>query len=97
MDGLSPHPDSSVISSSFPAVFPGASLLGRYSINHASSSAQAAISADEAELAELKDMWTSREISTREYRQMRKTVEDRISGLRRKTLVRPTVEVLAGL
>lgn len=58
---------------------------------------EAAISADEAELAELKDMWTSREISTREYRQMRKTIEDRISALRRKTIVRPTAEVLAGL
>ncbi len=57
----------------------------------------AAISADEAELAELKDMWTHRELSTREYRQMRKTVEDRLSALRRKTIVRPTREVLAGL
>jgi hypothetical protein len=28
---------------------------------------------------------------------MRNTVEDRITGLRRKTIVRPTVEVLAGL
>ncbi|MGH3822589.1 MAG: recombinase family protein, partial [Pseudonocardiaceae bacterium] len=58
---------------------------------------EAVISADEAELAELKDMWTSRELSTREYRAMRKTVEDRITTLRRKTIVRPTVEVLAGL
>lgn len=58
---------------------------------------QAAISADEAELAELKDMWGHRELSTREYRQMRKTVEDRITALRRKTIVRPTVEVLSGL
>ncbi|MBV8993354.1 MAG: hypothetical protein JO287_06555 [Pseudonocardiales bacterium] len=47
--------------------------------------------------AELKDMWTSREISTREYREMRKTIEDRISSLRRKTIVRPTAEVLTGL
>jgi hypothetical protein len=62
-----------------------------------SATDEAAISADDAELAELKDMWTSREISTREYRQMRKTIEDRISTLRRKTIVRPTVEVLAGL
>ncbi len=46
---------------------------------------EAAISADEAELAELKDMWTHRELSTREYRAMRKTI------------VRPTVEVLSGL
>jgi DNA invertase Pin-like site-specific DNA recombinase len=58
---------------------------------------QGAIAADEHELAELKDMWSSRELSTREYRQMRKTVEDRITTLQRKTIVRPTVEVLAGL
>jgi hypothetical protein len=62
-----------------------------------SAADEAAISDDEQELAELKDMWDQREISTREYRQMRKTVEDRISGLRRKTIVRPTVEVLAGV
>lgn len=62
-----------------------------------SAADEAAISDDEQELAELKDMWDQREISTREYRQMRNTVEDRISGLRRKTIVRPTVEVLAGL
>lgn len=58
---------------------------------------ETAISADEQELAELKDMWTQRELSTREYRAMRKTVEDRITALRRKTIVRPTVEVLSGL
>jgi len=53
--------------------------------------------ADEQELAELKDMWNRREISTREYRQMCKTVADRMDTLRRKTIVRPTAEVLAGL
>ncbi|MBV8994709.1 MAG: zinc ribbon domain-containing protein, partial [Pseudonocardiales bacterium] len=58
---------------------------------------QAAIRADEAELAELKDMWDHREISTREYRAMRKIIEDRIAARRRKTIVRPTAEVLAGL
>jgi site-specific DNA recombinase len=58
---------------------------------------EAAIAADEHELVELKDMWTQRELSTREYRAMRKTVEDRITTLHRKTIVRPTVEVLAGL
>jgi site-specific DNA recombinase len=62
-----------------------------------SAADQTAISAEEAELAELKDMWNHRELSTREYRQMRKTVEDRLDTLRRKTLVRPTGEVLAGL
>ncbi len=58
---------------------------------------QAAITADDAELAELKDMWTHRELSTREYRQMRKTIEDRMDALRRKTIVRPTADVLSGL
>ena len=58
---------------------------------------EAAIVADERELAELKDMWTHQELSTREYRQMRKTIEDRITTLQRKTIVRPTVEVLTGL
>ena len=62
-----------------------------------SAADEATISAEEAELVELKDMWTNREISTREYRQMRKTVEDRLATLRRKTIVRPTVEVLSGL
>jgi hypothetical protein len=42
---------------------------------------QAAIRADEADLAELKVMWTSREIPTREYREMRKTIKDRITTL----------------
>ncbi|HEX6402145.1 MAG TPA: recombinase family protein [Pseudonocardiaceae bacterium] len=79
-------------------------LLTRLDVRGAPSAAtalpaadEAAISADEAELAELKDMWTHREISTREYREMRHTVEERISALRRKTIVRPTAEVLAGL
>jgi site-specific DNA recombinase len=58
---------------------------------------QAAISADEAELAELKDIWDHRELSTREYRAMRRTVEDRITILRRKTIVRPSAGVLSGL
>ncbi|MGH3905931.1 MAG: recombinase family protein [Pseudonocardiaceae bacterium] len=58
---------------------------------------EAAIAADEQELAELKDMWNHRELSTREYRQMRKTVDERVSTLHRKTMVRPTGEVLAGL
>ncbi|ELP68399.1 recombinase family protein [Streptomyces turgidiscabies] len=58
---------------------------------------QAAIEADEEELAELKDMWEAGELKTREYRAMRKTVEDRIAQIRRKLVVRPAVEVLEGL
>ncbi|WP_162839489.1 MULTISPECIES: recombinase family protein [Frankia] len=58
---------------------------------------QAAIEEDNAELAELKAMWNAREIKSREYREMRRTVEERIKKVQRKTVVRPAVEVLAGL
>ncbi|WTI72517.1 recombinase family protein [Streptomyces sp. NBC_00728] len=58
---------------------------------------QAAIETDEQELAELKDMWETGELKTREYRAMRKTVEDRVAQIRRKLVVRPAVEVLEGL
>lgn len=56
-----------------------------------------AIKADEQELEDLKDMWESRELKTREYRDMRKTVEDRIAAVQQKLVARPTVEVLQGL
>jgi DNA invertase Pin-like site-specific DNA recombinase len=58
---------------------------------------QAAIDADRQELDELKDMWQSQELTTREYREMRKTVEARIQALQQKMIVRPTAEVLDGL
>ncbi|MFF3245768.1 recombinase family protein [Streptomyces sp. NPDC002870] len=58
---------------------------------------QAAIVADREELAELKDMWNSRELKTQEYRAMKKTVEERIAKIERKLVVRPAVEVLRGL
>jgi|SRR6185369_11309202 len=58
---------------------------------------RAAIDADRVELAELKAMWEARELPTREYREMRRTVEDRISKAQRKTVVRPTAAVLEGL
>lgn len=45
----------------------------------------------------MKDVWTRRGISTRECRQRRKIVDDRIAGLGRKTIGRPRVEVLSGL
>ncbi|MEU8516180.1 recombinase family protein [Kitasatospora sp. NPDC048722] len=57
----------------------------------------AAIEADRQELSELKEMWESRELSTREYRAMRKTVEDRIAAVQKKLIIRPAVEVLEGL
>ena len=57
----------------------------------------AAISADRAEIAELKDMWDKQEIRTTEYRQMRRAVEDRIRKIQDKTIVRPAAEVLEGM
>jgi site-specific DNA recombinase len=57
----------------------------------------AAIEADRGEIAELKDAWDNREISTSEYREMRKTVESRIKRIEAKTIVRPAAEVLEGL
>ncbi|MFE3248467.1 recombinase family protein [Streptomyces sp. NPDC059209] len=58
---------------------------------------QAAIDADRQELDDLKEMWESQELKTREYREMRKTVEARIADVERKMIVRPTAEVLDGL
>lgn len=57
----------------------------------------AAIDADHAELAELKAMWDARELSTSEYRAMRKTVEDRIRKIEAKTVILPAAEVLDGV
>ncbi|MFF1515253.1 recombinase family protein [Streptomyces sp. NPDC058305] len=58
---------------------------------------QHAIEADRRELDELKEMWEQQELKTREYREMRKTVEARIAEVERKMIVRPTAEVLDGL
>lgn len=58
---------------------------------------QAAIEADRAEIAELRDMWDRQEIRTAEYRQMRKAVEERIKRIQDKTIVRPSAEVLDGM
>ncbi|WP_165989746.1 recombinase family protein [Streptomyces sp. YIM 98790] len=52
--------------------------------------------ADQQQLAELKEMWLAREIPTPEYRQMRRTIEDRIKARQKVTAHRP-VSVLKGL
>jgi site-specific DNA recombinase len=78
-------------------------LLTRLDVSGQESSAvlsdpdSAAIAADRRELAELKDMWDHQEIVTSEYRQMRKTVEDRIQKIQAKTIVRPAAEILEGM
>jgi site-specific DNA recombinase len=58
---------------------------------------QAAIEADRAEIAELRDMWDRQEIRTAEYRQMRKVIEDRIRKIQDKAIIRPAAEVLDGI
>ena len=79
------------------------SLLERIDVTGAvaasvlSDADNAAIDADRVELAELKATWDAREISTSEYRAMRKRVEDRIRKIEAKTIIRPAVEVLDGM
>jgi hypothetical protein len=51
---------------------------------------------DQRQLAELNDMWTAKELSTAEYRKMRKEITDRIAKAQRKVVVRPMV-LLDGL
>ncbi|MBE1566309.1 recombinase family protein [Nonomuraea africana] len=72
-------------------------ITGRERAAILSEEDEAAIEAEQAELSELKDMWDSREIDTAEYREMRKAVEKRIKKIQDKTIVRPAVEVLAGM
>jgi hypothetical protein len=56
-----------------------------------------AVSKDLEELAELREMWDARELTTKEYREMRRSVEVRIKKVRARTVVRPAVEVLEGM
>ncbi|MGQ0716053.1 MAG: recombinase family protein [Pseudonocardiales bacterium] len=56
-----------------------------------------AVSKDLEELAELREMWDAREMTTKEYREMRRTVEARIKKARARTVIRPAVEVLDGM
>lgn len=72
-------------------------VTGAVSASVLSDADNAAIDADRGELAELKAMWDAREISTSEYRQMRKRVEDRIRKIEAKTVIRPALEVLEGM
>jgi len=50
--------------------------------------AERAIDDDERQLAELHDMWISKEIDTAEYRQDRRTIQARIRENQKKTIIR---------
>lgn len=55
-----------------------------------------AVEDDQRQLEELNEMWTAKEISTTEYRKMRKEIQGRISKAQRRTVVRP-MKLLEGL
>jgi hypothetical protein len=55
-----------------------------------------ALEVEQQQLRDLNGMWTAREITTGEYRQMRKAIEERITKLQRRTVVRP-LEILNGV
>lgn len=69
---------------------------GRPTTSGEAAKAQDDIADDERQLRELNEMWTAKEISTREYRDMRQAILDRIEKNERKTVVRP-IKYLEGL
>lgn len=77
-------------------------LLGRLTVSGqlASTSlpdaAAESVEADQRQLDELNEMWTAKEISTAEFRKMRKEITDRIAKAQRRLVVRP-MKLLDGL
>jgi hypothetical protein len=59
-------------------------------------SAAVAVEADQQQLEELNEMWTAKELSTAEYRKMRKEIQTRLARAQRRTVVRP-MKLLEGL
>jgi site-specific DNA recombinase len=72
-------------------------LSGRPVAEKLTAEQAAAAETDRQQLADLTEMWTSREITTSEYRAMRKAVQERIENVRQKAIIRPAAEVLRGL
>lgn len=77
-------------------------LLGRLTVSGQLASttlpnaATESVEADQRQLDELNGMWTAKEISTAEYRKMRKEITDRIAKAQRRLVVRP-MKLLDGL
>jgi DNA invertase Pin-like site-specific DNA recombinase len=69
---------------------------GRPTGSEEAAAAEAAIADDERQLKELNEMWTAKEITTSEYRQMRHEITERIERNEPKTVVRP-IKMLEGL
>ncbi|MGJ3560332.1 hypothetical protein ACR6C2_24735 [Streptomyces sp. INA 01156] len=62
---------------------------GRLASSDLSESVTEELEDDQRQLGELNQMWTVKEISTAEYRKMRKEITDRIAKAQRKVVVRP--------
>jgi site-specific DNA recombinase len=77
-------------------------LLGRLTVSgqlaatSLPDTATESVEADQRQLVELNGMWTAKEISTAEYRKMRKEITDRIAKAQRRLVVRP-MKLLEGL
>ncbi|MHC0433837.1 recombinase family protein [Streptomyces sp. O3] len=77
-------------------------LLGRLTISgklastSLPDSATDSVEADQQQLVELNQMWTEKEITTAEFRKMRKDITDRIAKAQRRLVVRP-MKLLDGL
>lgn len=69
---------------------------GQLASSNLSEDATQSLADDQRQLAELNEMWTGKEISTAEYRKMRKEITDRIAKTQRRVVVRPLV-LLDGL
>jgi hypothetical protein len=70
---------------------------GRLTETPVTTSDDGAITAARAELATAKEMWQNEELTLAEYREMKKTLEQRIKKHQPITITRPTAEILKGL
>ncbi|MFJ6212067.1 recombinase family protein [Streptomyces sp. NPDC092296] len=71
-------------------------VSGQVATTSLTDSAAEAVEADQQQLEELNEMWTAKEISTAEYRKMRKEIQGRIAKAQRRVAVRP-MKLLEGL
>ncbi|MGC5000040.1 recombinase family protein [Streptomyces sp. DT195] len=69
---------------------------GRLASTNLSEGAAEELEDDQRQLDELNEMWTAKELSTAEFRKMRKEITDRIAKAQRRVVVRPMV-LLDGL
>ncbi|GAA2064427.1 hypothetical protein GCM10009801_09030 [Streptomyces albiaxialis] len=71
-------------------------VSGKLASTNLPDAATESVEADQRQLDELNEMWTGKEITTAEYRKMRKEITDRIAKTQRRLVVRP-MKLLDGL